>query len=93
LSKPKRYVIRNAAGDELVCPTLSDLHALYTQGFLADDDLIRAEGTFRWIPAGSFPAFSGVRERRADPRRMTLLLAAAAALVGGAALLAVRFKG
>jgi hypothetical protein len=88
VSHPKRYVIRNAAGDELVCPTLSDLHALYTQGFLADDDWVRPEGSFRWIPAGSLPALRGVRERRADPRKMTLLLAAATALVGAAALLA-----
>jgi hypothetical protein len=88
VSHPKRYVIRNTAGDELVCPTLSDLHALYTQGFLADDDLVRPEGSFRWISAGSLPALRGVREHRADPRKMALVLVAAAAFVGGVALLA-----
>jgi hypothetical protein len=84
----KRYVIRNASGEELVCPTLADLHALYTQGFLADDDLVRAEGSISWVPAGSLPALHGVRERRADPRKLTLLFAAAIAFVGAVAVLA-----
>jgi hypothetical protein len=73
-----RYVVRNPAGEELVCPSLSDLHALYAQGFLSDDDLVRAENASRWVPAGSLPALRGVRERRSDRRRVAALLAAAA---------------
>jgi hypothetical protein len=75
-----RYFVRSPAGEELVCPSLADLHALYAQGFLADDDLVRAENARRWVPAGSLPALHGVRERRRDPRRMAALLAAAALL-------------
>lgn len=84
---PMRYVIRNPDGKELVCPSLADLHALYAQGFLSDEDQVRAETSQRWIPAGSMPALSGVRERRADPRKAALVLAAAAILTVALALL------
>ncbi len=84
-----RYFVRNPAGEELVCPSLSDLHALYAQGFLSDDDLVRAENANRWVRAGSLPALRGVRERRRDPRRMAALLAAAA-LVALALMLLLR---
>jgi len=82
-----RYVIRNPDGEELVCPSLADLHALYTQGFLGDEDLVRAEGSLRWVPAGSMPALRGVRERKADPRKMALVLAASLVLALALALL------
>ena len=77
---PTRYVIRNAEGQELVCPSLADLHALYVQGFLADEDLVRAEGSRRWVPAGKLPALGGTRERRADPKKAALILVAAVVL-------------
>ena len=82
-----RYFIRNAEGEELVCPSLADLHGLYTQGFLADDDLVRAETSRRWVKAGSMPALRGVREVRRDPRKMMLVLVAAAVLTLALALL------
>lgn len=75
-----RYHVRNAAGEELVVPTLRDLHDLYAHGFLGDDDLVRSETAARWVRAGAMPALHGVREQRADPRRMALLLAAAIAV-------------
>jgi len=75
-----RYHVRNAEGEELVVPTLRDLHDLYTHGFLSDDDLVRSETAARWVRAGAMPALHGVREKRADPRRMALLLAAVIAL-------------
>jgi hypothetical protein len=83
----KRYVIRNAEGQELVCPSLADLHALYSQGFLTDDDQVRLEGSERWVRAGSMPALHGVRQRRADPRKMAYLLVAVAVLTLAIALL------
>ena len=82
-----RYRIRNAAGEELVCPTLADLHALYAQGFLDDDDLVRTEGSTRWVPVSALPALRGVQERRASPRKVSLVAAAALALAGALALL------
>jgi hypothetical protein len=82
------YRVRNAAGEELVVPTLAALHDLYQHGFLADDDLVRAETATRWVRAGALPALHGVRERRRDPRTLLVLVLAAAALVGGLALLA-----
>jgi hypothetical protein len=84
---PMRYFIRNAKGEQLVCPSLADLHGLYTQGFLADDDLVRAESSDRWVKAGAMPALRGVREQRRDPRKMMLVLAAAMILVLALALL------
>jgi hypothetical protein len=75
-----RYVIRNEQGEELLCPSLADLHALYVQGFLSDDDLVRAESSQRWVRAGAMPALRGVRERRADPRKVMTILVAAALL-------------
>ena len=83
-----RYVIRNGDGQELVCPSLADLHALYVQGFLGDEDLVRPESSQRWVPAGSMAALRGVREKRADPRKMLLVLAAALVLVLAFAILA-----
>ena len=88
MKKGARYFIRNAQGEELVCPSLADLHALYAQGFLGDEDLVRPESSLRWMRAGAMPALHGARERRADPRKVMLLLAAAAALVAALAVLA-----
>lgn len=82
-----RYFVRDAGGRELVVPSLRDLHHLYTHGFLGDEDLVRAETATRWVRAGAMPALHGVRERKADPRRMLLLLAAAVVLAGAIALL------
>lgn len=76
-----RYLVRNARGEELVCPSLSDLHALYRQGFVGDDDEVRQEHAERWERVGDFAPFRGERERRAAPQSVVLLVAAAAAAV------------
>lgn len=88
MRKRMRYLVRNARGEELLVPSLTVLHDLYVHGFLADDDLVRAETSPRWIRAGALPALHGIRERRADPRKVALLVVAAAALAAGVALLA-----
>jgi hypothetical protein len=76
-----RYHVRNGAGEELVVPSLADLHTLYSHGFLGDDDLVRAETSERWIRAGAMRALQGVREQRAEsPRKVALLLGALIAL-------------
>jgi len=85
-----KYRVRNAEGQELEIPSLADLHALYDGGFLGDDDLVRAETSARWVRAGVMPALRGVRDRRADPRKMAMLLAAALAIAAGLALLLAR---
>jgi len=83
-----RYLVRDAQGRELSCPSLADLHALYRQGLVADDDWVRPERSADWVRAGDFPPLRGERARRAEPRQMLLVLAAAAALVAGIWLLA-----
>jgi len=85
-----RYHVRNTAGEELVVPSLDVLHALYAQGFLGDDDLVRAATSERWVRAGSMSALQGVRARRAEPRRMGLLLIAVIALVAALGILLAR---
>lgn len=75
-----RYHVKNAQGEELVVPTLRDLHRLYAHGFLADDDLVRSERATVWVRAGAMPALRGVREIKYEPRKMVLLLGAAIAL-------------
>ena len=82
-----RYLVRDASGRELVVPSLEALHDLYAHGFLGDDDQVRAETASRWVRAGAMPALHGVRERRADPRKMALLLGAAIAVATGIAVL------
>lgn len=77
---PRRYLVKGADGRELLCPSLADLNALYAQGFLTDDDQVRAEGASEWVPLGRFPALGGTRAQRHDGRRMWILLAAVAAL-------------
>jgi len=72
-----RYLVRNARGEELLVPSLADLHALYQGGFLSDADLVRSERADRFVAVGAFPALHGVRERRAEsPRKVALLVAA-----------------
>jgi hypothetical protein len=72
-----RYVVRNGRGEELVVPSLADLHALYSHGFLSDDDLVRQERSHRWIEVRHLPALRGVRERRSEsPRKIAILIAA-----------------
>lgn len=85
-----KYFVRNARGDELVCPTLGDLAALYAHGFLEDDDMVRAERSHRWLRAGDFPALRGLKERRREPWKIAALLAAAAVLALALALLVGR---
>jgi hypothetical protein len=82
-----RYHVRNAEGEELVVPSLQDLHRLYTDGFLSDEDLVRASTATRWVRAGAMPALHGVREARTDLRKTALIVAGAVALMVGFALL------
>jgi hypothetical protein len=82
-----RYRIRNAAGEELVCPSLADLHALYAQGFLGEDDLVRGEGSTRWVRASAMPALQHARSARPPPRKLALVVAAALAFAFALALL------
>ncbi len=82
-----RYHVRNASGDELVVPSLRDLHRLYSDGFLGDDDLVRSDRATVWVRAGAMPALHGVREAKADPRKMAILLAAAIAVATGIGIL------
>ena len=82
-----RYHVKNAQGEELVVPTLRDLHRLYTDGFLGDEDLVRSERAAVWVRAGAMPALHGVRELRSDPKKMALLLVAAIAVATGIGIL------
>jgi len=86
-----RYVVRNARGEELLVPSLADLHVLYAHGFLEDGDLVRQERSDRWIPAGRFPALHGVREaRRESPAKVAMVVAALMALAFALGLLFAR---
>lgn len=86
-----RYRVKDASGQELVVPSLADLHALYTHGFLSDEDLVRAETSERWIRAGSMPALQGVREERSEtPRKAGTLIAAIIVLATAIGILLAR---
>jgi hypothetical protein len=85
-----RYHVRNRSGEELVVPSLADLHGLYSQGFLEDDDLVRAESSDRWVHAGRMAALAGVRLRKREPGRFALLVAAAIVLVAGLVFMLLR---
>ncbi len=86
-----RYVVRNARHEELVVPSLADLHALYTHGFILDGDLVRQERSREWVPAGRFPALHRARARRAQsPARLAVLLATLLALAAAIGLLLAR---
>ena len=73
-----RYFVRNSRGEELTVPSLADLVGLYNQGFVEDEDYVRAESAERWVKAGRMPALAGVRLRRREPGYLlqVLLLAA-----------------
>lgn len=76
-----RYHVRDRSGQELIVPSLADLHGLYAQGFLEDEDLVRADNSDRWIRAGRMPALAGVRLRRKEPGRFQVLLLGAIGVV------------
>ena len=82
-----RYQVRDAEGRELTVPSLADLHALYDQGFLAEDDLVRQEKAERWVRAGDMPALAGARTSRGGSRWILTVLAAAVALAAALGLL------
>jgi hypothetical protein len=85
-----RYHVRSPSGEELVVSSLDVLHTLYSQGFLSDEDLVRADSSDRWVRAGSMDALQGVREKRADPKRMGLVLAAVVALAAAVGIMLAR---
>ncbi len=83
-----RYVVRNARQEDLLVPSLADLHRLYTHGFILDGDLVRQERSQEWTPVARFPALRGVRARRAEsPAKVAMILAALLALALGLGLL------
>jgi hypothetical protein len=84
-----RYVVRNRAGEELVVPSLSDLHSLYTHGFLSDDDLVRRERSQTWLRVGEM-ALEGGRGRAWDPRALLAVAGALIALALAVGLLLLR---
>ncbi|HSN15446.1 MAG TPA: hypothetical protein VLT61_12495 [Anaeromyxobacteraceae bacterium] len=73
--------MRNGRGEELVVPSLTDLHDLYVHGFIEDTDLVRTDNSDRWVMAGRMPALGGVRLRRREPGKLVTLLVAAIAFV------------
>ena len=73
-----RYFVRNSRGEELTVPSLADLVGLYNQGFVEDEDYVRAESAERWVKAGRMPALAGVRLRRREPGKLLQLLLLAA---------------
>ena len=83
----RRYQVRDTEGRELTVPSLADLHALYDQGFLGDDDLVKQEQAEAWERAGSMPALAGSRHRKGGARWVVAVLAAAVALVAALAML------
>jgi hypothetical protein len=86
-----RYVVRNARDEELIVPSLADLHALYTHGFISDGDLVRQERSQQWIPVARFPALHGVRERRAEsPAKVAMVVVALTAVAVAIGLLFAR---
>jgi hypothetical protein len=87
MRKATRYLVRDPSGRELAVPSLDDLHALYDQGFLGDEDLVRQEKGGDWVRAGSMPALAGARHRRGGPRWVLTVLAAAVALAAAVGLL------
>jgi hypothetical protein len=76
-----RYHVRNPKGEELVVPSLADLVGLYNQGFVDEEDEVRAESSARWVRAGRMPALAGIRQRRREPGRFRFLLLAAIGVV------------
>lgn len=93
MKRPRtRYLVRNTRGDELIVPSLTDLSALYTHGFLNDDDLVRQERAEQWIRAGDFDSLTEVRRFRKEgsPGKVALIVGALAALAIGLGILLAR---
>lgn len=64
----KVYVKERPDGNELVFSTFAEFQVLWRQRFIDENDLVRREGSTRWIRAGDLPELRAVRlnERRAN---------------------------
>jgi hypothetical protein len=88
---PRRYLVRDAAGRELLVPSLQDLHRLYRHGFLSDHDQVRAESSNTWEPLGAMAALDGVRDqRREGVGRVIAAVVVLAALAAGLGMMLAR---
>jgi hypothetical protein len=70
-----RFHVRS--GDrELVFPSFRDFQAMYRQGFVAPDDLVRRENGTRWAKARDLPELRSVHlyERGGTHRALTTAL-------------------
>ncbi|HUB05696.1 MAG TPA: DUF4339 domain-containing protein [Myxococcales bacterium] len=59
---------------QLTFGSLAELRALYAQGFVAADDLVRPEGSERWIRAGQMPVLRAAQSRTSVGARAAGLL-------------------
>ncbi len=71
-----RYEVK-VEDKQLTFGSLGELRALYAQGFVSADDLVRPEGSERWVRAGQMPVLRAAQSRTGAGARRAGLLAVA----------------
>jgi hypothetical protein len=76
-----RYLVRDAAGNQLTVGSIGELAELHRQGLIGEEDLVRPLAADRWTRAGDMPALLARRERRRERRWAWSVLLLVALLV------------
>jgi hypothetical protein len=74
-----RQIVKTGDG-ELTFGSMAEVKALYQQGFIGPDDLIRPEDSARWVKAGTLSVLRSAQTRGKSETAMGLRLAMAIAL-------------
>lgn len=77
----KVYVKERPDGPELMFGTFSEFHVMWKHSFIDDNDLVRREGSARWIRAGDLPELHAVRQREKSDVRWMQWVAIGASVV------------
>lgn len=64
-------------GHELVFPSFRDFAAMYQMKFVGPEDLVRREGSERWIKAGDMPELRAIYLYETERRRTARLFTGA----------------
>lgn len=62
LKMMKVHVKERADGMELTFPSFAEFQTLWMRKFISDDDLVRREGSTRWIRAGDLPELRTMKD-------------------------------
>lgn len=79
-------------GGELACRSFGELQELFRLSLVGEDDLVRREGSERWVRAGDLPELRRLRQHQREERHFLAWALLAALLVTLAMVLAAQLQ-